>query len=120
MTDVKTESAVTVVDPPRRPNILVTIGERYALLVLLVAVVVFFSVWPRTSLAYSQPDSYRNILSSQAILAVIALGSIVPLVCGQFDLSVGSVALMSSVFSAASYAHLHFPVWLGLVFWVVV
>jgi len=119
VTDVKTDQpALTMVDPPRRRNVLVYIGERYALLVLLMAVVVFFSVWPRTSLAYSQPDSYRNILSSQTILAVIALGSIVPLVCGQFDLSVGSVALMSSVFTAASYANWHFPMWAGLLFGV--
>src|SRR5690348_3712652 len=103
-----------MVDPPPRRNILVSVGERYALAVLLLAVVVFFSVWPRTSLAYSQPDSYRNILSSQTILAVIALGSVVPLVCGQFDLSVGSVAGMTSVFTAASYARWHLPLVVGI------
>src|SRR2546423_760132 len=119
MTDVRTEEAApaTTERAPRR-NILVTIGERYALLVLLAAVVVFFSVWPRTSLAYSQPDSYRTILSSRTLLAVIALGAIVPLVCGQFDLSVGSVALMSSVFTAASYASWHLPMCLGVLFGV--
>jgi ribose transport system permease protein len=89
------------------------IAERYALAVLLLAVVLFFSFWPKTSLAYSQPDNYRNILSSQVILAVIALGSIVPLVCGQFDLSVGSVAGMTSVFTAASYADWGLPLWAG-------
>ena len=87
--------------------------ERYALLVLLAAVVIFFSTWPTTSFAYSQPDNYRNILASQVVLAVIALGSIVPLVCGQFDLSVGSVAGMTSVLTAASYADWGFPIWAG-------
>ena len=88
--------------------------ERYALLVLLVAVVLFFSFLPKTGLAYSQPDNYRNIVASQVVLAVLALGSIVPLVCGQFDLSVGSVAGMASVFTAASYARWHFPFWAGI------
>jgi ribose transport system permease protein len=99
--------------PARAPVALLQIAERYALAVLLLAVVLFFSFWPKTSLAYSQPDNYRNILSSQVILAVIALGSIVPLVCGQFDLSVGSVAGMTSVFTAASYADWGLPLWAG-------
>jgi ribose transport system permease protein len=76
--------------------------------------VVFFSTWQKTGPAYSQPDNYRNILASQVVLAIIALGSIVPLVCGQFDLSVGSVAGMTSVFTAASYARWHFPLWAGI------
>ena len=48
------------------------------------------------------------------MLAIIALGSIVPLVCGQFDLSVGSVAGLTSVLTAASYAHWHLPLVLGI------
>jgi len=106
-------TAVAAPKPARAPLAVLHLAERYALVLLLVAVVLFFSLWPETSPAYSQPDSYRIILSSQVILAVIALGSIVPLVCGQFDLSVGSVAGMTSVFTAASYANWHFPVWAG-------
>jgi ribose transport system permease protein len=99
--------------PARAPLAVLHVAERYALLMLLVAVVLFFSLWPRTGLAYSQLDNYRNILVSQVVLAVIALGSIVPLVCGQFDLSVGSVAGMTSVFTAAAYADWGLPMWAG-------
>jgi ribose transport system permease protein len=109
------QRAEVAVAPPKFAVVRLTV-ERYALLGLLIAVVVFFSTWPKTSLAYSQPDNYRNILASQVVLAVIALGSIVPLVCGQFDLSVGSVAGMTSVFTAASYANWHFAMWLGALF----
>jgi ribose transport system permease protein len=92
--------------------------ERYALAVLLVAVVVFFLSWPRTSLAYGSLDNFRNIIGSQVVLAIIALGSIAPLICGQFDLSVGSVAGMTSVFTAAAYARWDFPLWAGVLFGV--
>ena len=96
------------------PPAVLHLAERYALAGLLVLVVAFFSLWPKTSLIYIQPDNIRNILGSQTVLAIIALGSIVPLVCGQFDLSVGSVAGLTSVLTAASYAHWHLPLVLGI------
>jgi ribose transport system permease protein len=90
--------------------------ERYALLGLLILVVVFFSVWPRTGTAYWGVDNFRNIVGSQVVLATLALGSVVPLVCGQFDLSVGSVAGMTSVFTATAYAQWHLPLPVGAAF----
>jgi ribose transport system permease protein len=90
------------------------ITERYALAVLLVAVVAFFSLWPKTAHIYIQPDNIRNIVGSQTVLAIIALGSIVPLVCGQFDLSVGSVAGLCSVLSASMFARFHMPLVAGI------
>src|SRR5215467_9723579 len=90
------------------------IVEQYALAVLFVAVVVFFSVLPKTGYIYVQPDNWRNILASQTVLAIIALGSIVPLVCGQFDLSVGSVAGLTSVLTAMAYSKLHLPLIVGV------
>jgi ribose transport system permease protein len=112
---VATETAAAA--PRRRPSALVGVWhlvERYALLVLLALVVVFFVAWPKTSAAYSSVDNFRNIVGSQVVLAIIALGSIVPLICGQFDLSVGSVAGMTSVFTAAAYARWGFPLWAGI------
>jgi len=108
-TQAPSERRSTVVPPA-----VLHLAERYALAGLLVLVVAFFSLWPKTSLIYIQPDNIRNILGSQTVLAVIALGSIVPLVCGQFDLSVGSVAGLTSVLTAASYAHWHLPLVLGI------
>ena len=92
----------------------VRITERYALAVLLVVVVAYFSLWPKTAAIYIQPDNIRNIVGSQAVLAIIALGSIVPLVCGQFDLSVGSVAGLCSVLAASAYARFHMPLIAGI------
>jgi ribose transport system permease protein len=96
------------------------ITERYALAVLLLAVVAFFSLWPKTGAIYVQPDNIRNIVGSQTVLAIIALGSIVPLVCGQFDLSVGSVAGLCSVLTASAFANHHAPLIVGILVGIVV
>jgi ribose transport system permease protein len=98
----------------------VRITERYALAVLLVAVVAFFSLWPKTGSIYVNPDNVRNIVGSQTVLAIIALGSIVPLVCGQFDLSVGSVAGLASVLAASAYSNHHAPLIVGILVGVLV
>ena len=105
---------------PSRPGsggglaLVLRITEQYALAVLLVAVIVVFSLLPKTGYIYIQPDNWRNIVASQTVLAIIALGSIVPLVCGQFDLSVGSVAGLCSVLTAMAYAKMHLPVFVGV------
>lgn len=89
--------------------------ERYSLLVLLVLTVAFFGfIWSQTASTFMQLANFQNIVRSQTVLAVLALGVIVPLVCGQFDLSVGNVAGMASVFTAAAYARWHVPLPAGV------
>lgn len=95
-------------------SMVVRLMERWALLILLGLVVVFFGVWSRTSSVFLSVDDFRLIGSSQAVLAVLALGTIVPLICGQFDFSVGSVAGLSSVLTAAAFSHGHWPLAAGL------
>ena len=75
--------------------------ERYALLVLLVAVVVTFSLLPQTGPAYSQPDNYRNIVASQVVLAVLALGALVGAVNGLVVTRFGVNALITTLGSAS-------------------
>ncbi len=70
-------------------------GERYGLLVLLIGVSVYFS--------FDQPDTFataanwRLIVASQSVTAVIALGLMLPLLAGNFDVSTGSTCLLSSM-----------------------
>lgn len=117
-TDVRVAEPATKAAPTRASVALRHLVERYALLGLLIAVVGYFCVWSETGLAYRSIDNFQNIVGSQVVLATIALGSIVPLTCGQFDLSVGSVAGMSSVFTAAAYAEMHLPLAAGVAFGV--
>jgi ribose transport system permease protein len=120
----KTQPAEVATEPgptPHRDSPLVTVWhivERYALFGLLVAVVVFFCTWDQTGPAYRSIDNVRNIAGSQVVLATIALGSIVPLTCGQFDLSVGSVAGMSGMFTAVAYSQWDLPLMAGVAFGV--
>jgi ribose transport system permease protein len=89
--------------------------ERYSLLVLLIVTIAFFGFfWDRTASTFMQTANFQNIIRSQTVLAVLALGVIVPLVCSQFDLSVGNVAGMTSVFTAAAFARWHVPLPVGI------
>lgn len=73
--------------------------ERYALVGLLAIVVVAMSL--------AEPDLYptaanfRATMASQAVLAVCALATLVPLVAGQFDLSSGAVLGACAVCTAS-------------------
>jgi ribose transport system permease protein len=63
--------------------------ERYSLLVLLLITIAFFGFfWGRTASTFMQVANFQNIIRSQTVLAVLALGVIVPLVCNQFDLGI--------------------------------
>lgn len=71
------------------------IGERYALIVAWVIVVVVFSL--------AEPDTYftsgnfETIFGSQAVLLILALGLIIPLTTGDFDLSIAGVMVLCSM-----------------------
>ena len=49
-------------DQPAPAAALLHLAERYALAVLLVLVVAFFCLWPKTGPVYIQPDNIRNII----------------------------------------------------------
>jgi ribose transport system permease protein len=76
--------------PKRRPvpvAVLQKVFESYSLVVVFVALVTVFSL--------AKPDTFftaenaRAIGSTQAVVAILALAAMVPLISGQFDLSVG-------------------------------
>lgn len=81
---------------PSRPRFAVgPLFEKYALVVALVAVVVVFSILrPET---YPTAANLQNILGSQAVLLILALGLIVPLTAGEFDLSAVSTMSLSAM-----------------------
>ena len=63
----------------------------------LALIIVFGILRPETFLSGANLSS---ILASQAILVVVALGLIIPLTAGDYDLSVGSVVLLSAMLVA--------------------
>lgn len=74
--------------------------EAYALIALLIAAALFFSVYADTSDTFPTSANIQTLISSNSVLAIVALAALVPLVCYEFDLSVGAIAGISSVFAA--------------------
>jgi ribose transport system permease protein len=80
--------------------------ERYALPVLFVAMLIFFSFWSKTSSTFPTSANIKNVLGNDAVSGILAIAIVIPLVCGVFDFSVGSVAGLSQVLCAGFMAHL--------------
>jgi ribose transport system permease protein len=78
--------------------------EAYAFLGLLVAAAAFFSLWPETSDTFTSPANLRTLVASNSVIAIVALAALVPLVAYEFDLSVGAIAGLSSVYVASVLA----------------
>ena len=87
--------------------------ERFGLFVLLfVLIAVFSSLRPDT---FATTANLRNVLANQAVLGVVALASMVPLIGGQFDLSVGSVLGLASLVTAKLTADAGWPLLLAII-----
>lgn len=81
----------------------VTIGsvlERFAVPLLLVIVVIVFSTLPSTSKSFSSWANISNLLGSQAVIGIAALGVLLPIVAGHYDLTVGAIVGASAMTSA--------------------
>jgi len=72
--------------------------ERFGLPVLLVGVIVFFSA--TQSSTFPTIGNVQAILSTQSVLAMLAVGGILPFVAGQFDLSLPSILGLTHVVAA--------------------
>jgi ribose transport system permease protein len=92
--------------------------ERYSLVGLLLITIVVFSVL--------EPDlfptgaNFRATMASQAVLAVAALAAMIPLLAGQFDLSVGANLGLTAVVFAAAVGRYDVPMGPAMVLAVVV
>jgi ribose transport system permease protein len=87
---------------------------------LLVVLIVFFSVLPSTGASFSSWANISNLLSAQAVLGIAALGVLLPIVAGHYDLTVGAIVGASSMLSAVLMTKLGLPALLAVVIAVVV
>lgn len=83
-------------------------SREWGLLMLVVFVVVIFSVLFPTS--FRSFDNFSMILRNMAFEGVLALGMMLMLVGGVFDLSVGAMASMIGVITGALMKHAGWPV----------
>jgi ribose transport system permease protein len=63
--------------------------------------IVFFSVWPKTSGTFLTSANIRTMLENQAVVTIAALGALIPFIAGQFDLTVGANGIVSTFIVAA-------------------
>src|SRR5690349_5328965 len=73
--------------------------QRFGAVILLILVCVVFSIMEPDSFATWQ--NARTILQQEAVLACLALGLLLPIAVGEFDLSVGYVLGFSAVIAAS-------------------
>ncbi len=88
--------------PKRGQGGMALIVERYALLMGFIAIMVFFSVWQKTSGSFGTAANFQNTARSQAFIVVLAMALLVPLLCGEFDLSIGQIAGFSQIAAAVA------------------
>ncbi|WP_311208412.1 MULTISPECIES: ABC transporter permease [unclassified Aeromicrobium] len=106
------EPTNTTPDPTSRkrrsnPSALV---EKYALAAMFILLCVIFSTLGSTAGTFPTSANLKNVLGSESVIAIAALASILPLTCGQFDLSVGATIGLSSIVSASAVASHDLPV----------
>jgi ribose/xylose/arabinose/galactoside ABC-type transport system permease subunit len=80
------------------------LAERYALLVLALAVAVFFSLFPASSGVFPTAANLSVVTGNQSVIAVLALAALAPLATGYFDFSLGATAATASLVCAALMA----------------
>ena len=112
--DTETAPAVAAAPTAGAGHRAVVVLERYALVLLLGVLIVFFSVLPSTSGTFLTVANIRNVAANEAVIAIAALAAMVPLVAGQFDVSVGALLGMVSIAVAALTVRAGLPLALAL------
>jgi ribose transport system permease protein len=83
-------------------------ADRLLFLATWLAIIVYFSVkLPDT---YLTSGNISTMLASQANLLILALATLLPLTCGDFDLSVAGVAGLSAILIGILNAQHHVPI----------
>lgn len=88
------------VEQPRK-RVAVRLLEAHGLLLLTVVVAIFFSVYSKTADTFPTLANLQIVLGGQSVLAVVAIGALIPLVAMEWDLSIGAIAGLSAIFSAS-------------------
>jgi ribose transport system permease protein len=73
---------------------------RFGLLIAWAGVFLVFSVLPKTADVFPTVENIATILGSQAVIAVLTLALVVPLIAGDYDLSVAFTLTLSSMLIA--------------------
>jgi ribose transport system permease protein len=103
-TDVPTKSSTSTLT-----RVWGRFAERLALPVVWLAIIILFSVLRPNSFLTS--GNFSAMFSSQTSLLVLALALMIPLTAGDYDLSVASIAGLSSMIVAVLNVNQHWSIW---------
>lgn len=92
--------------------------ERLSAIYLWVLFVAIFGIWKPTEFLTS--STFHTVATEQAVSAIVALAVLIPMVCGQFDLSVGANANLTGVVAGLVQVNLHWNAGLAILFSVVI
>lgn len=96
----------------RNGRLAARVGARYGLLGVWLCLIIVFTTL--NAGVFLTPLTAQTIASTNAVVAILALAAMVPLVVGQFDLSVASQLGFAQALCAGSIVNQHLPVWLAL------
>jgi ribose transport system permease protein len=80
------------------------LAEAGTLPLLLIVIAIFFSLWGSTSNTFPTTANVQTIVGNQSVIGILSLAALIPLVSNQFDLSIGAVLGLSSIFAASVMA----------------
>jgi ribose transport system permease protein len=112
-----------VADEPEERSIgsrILWLVEAYAVPVLFLGVLVWFSLWSRTRQLFPTDLNIENVLGEKAVIGILALAIMIPLVCGEQDFSVGSISGIAHVLCAGVMARMGLPLVLAILVAIVV
>ena len=96
-------------------TLLTQYAERLALPTLLLGLIIAFTIAPGTRLAFPTQANLQSLALTQCVIAIAAIAVTIPLVAGQFDVSVGPVLGMTSILTGKITVEHGGPVWLAVV-----
>jgi ribose transport system permease protein len=106
------ETAVTSTRSPRVTAAL-TIAGKYGTIIGLAVMIVVLSLAAGTT--FLSVDNFVNVLTQNSLIAIVACGMTLPLVVGEFDLSVGYQASFAGVLAVGLMSHQGVPMPLAIV-----
>lgn len=87
--------------------------QRYALLALLAGQVVLFLILVPEQ--FGTPENLQSIAVAQSVVGILMLGLLIPLISGEFDVSLAGVFTTAMLVAAIAIDRLGWPVWVALV-----
>ncbi len=88
-------------------------SDRFALPVIWLLMAGLFSILrPETFATWA---NVQTIFSTQSVLVILALGAVLPLIAGEFDLSIASTMGLSAILIASLNVQQGWPIWFAVV-----